>query len=72
LKTREFCRINISRQGWTNRNPCKLEGKVYDEQGTAQYEINGNWNSQLNIKHLGTGIEEVAWKIHQKPPMFER
>jgi hypothetical protein len=26
----------------------------------------------MNIKHLGTGIEEVAWKIHTKPPMFER
>ena len=29
-KTKEYCKINVSRQGWTNRHPCKLEGKVYD------------------------------------------
>ena len=30
-KTNEQAKIVISRQTWTNRTPCKLEGKVYDD-----------------------------------------
>lgn len=62
----------IHRQGWTNKNAYKVEGKGMDINGDVKFEVNGRWNEYLNIKDSNTGIEENVWIVDPKPPNSER
>ena len=64
--------ITCHRQGWTNKNAHKIEGKVLDEQYNPRYEINGRWNEFLTLKDIKTGFEETVFKAEAKPPLYDR
>ncbi len=65
-------KVNIHRQGWTNSNLHKVEGKVLDAQGKARYESQGTWTSYLNLKDLATGQVQEVFKAKPRPKNQER
>lgn len=43
-----------------------IEGKVLDSNGKTQYEMDGNWDSVVNIKNLRTNVSNWDWKKKKK------
>ena len=72
LVTGSKASLFIHRQGWTNRNAHKVEGKITDKDGVLRYEVFGTWNRELSVRDVETGQSEVVFRVCPLVPDFKR
>lgn len=71
-KTGDNAKIHFSKQGWTKKKKCKVEGHVFDAKGKEKVYIHGNWHEKIIIKDMVKGTEETVWNASPKVPNHER
>ena len=61
LKNNEEAHVKFKKKGWTDKNKCKVEGKILTAKGEQALLIHGKWNDKLYMKNLKTGADECIW-----------
>lgn len=67
-----LAKVHFSKQGWTKKKKCKIDGHVFDNKGKEKVHITGNWHEKIYFKNITTGIEELVWQATPRNPDCEK
>lgn len=65
-RTGEYALVEFYPHGYSTEP--RLEGKIYDSNGIARYEVEGEWAQAIYIKNLETGETKLLFEQEERMP----